>query len=177
MTEWENRVGEGWRRSLAEASGGLFAWAFSQAAGDREVAMDVAQETMRAALETAHPPRGETGPWLRGIARHKLADAWRARRRAVATLPPDLLDGMTPSRLDVLDEPSAATVRDAVRDALAAIPSDHREVLLSKYVEGRSQREIAVELGRTEEAVESLLARARQGFSGAFRRDVMEGRR
>ena len=48
-----------------------------------------------------------------------------------------------------------------LRKILDALPADWREVLLLKYVEELSLREIATSLGRSEKAVNSLLQRAR----------------
>jgi RNA polymerase sigma-70 factor, ECF subfamily len=48
-----------------------------------------------------------------------------------------------------------------VRALLETLPTDWREVLLLKYVEELSLREIGVAMHRTEKAVNSLLQRAR----------------
>ncbi|MGA1203807.1 MAG: RNA polymerase sigma factor [Planctomycetota bacterium] len=51
---------------------------------------------------------------------------------------------------------------DRIREALAALPPEYREVIYLKHVEGRSYREIARMLRTTTKAVESRLFRARQ---------------
>ena len=48
-----------------------------------------------------------------------------------------------------------------LREMLAALPEDQREALLLHYVEGLPQAEMAVVLGRSPAAVNSLLQRAR----------------
>jgi len=57
--------------------------------------------------------------------------------------------------------------------ALAAIPRDQRLALVLRHVDELSVPEIAAALGRSIEAVESLLSRARAGF----RRAYLEGAR
>jgi DNA-directed RNA polymerase specialized sigma24 family protein len=42
------------------------------------------------------------------------------------------------------------------------LPDDRRDVLLWKYVQGLSVDTIAIRMGRTAKAVESLLSRARE---------------
>ena len=58
--------------------------------------------------------------------------------------------------------------RDLVHLAMGHISDGHRQVLQRKYLEGRSLSELAVELGVSEDAVKSLLARARRAFREAF---------
>jgi RNA polymerase sigma-70 factor (ECF subfamily) len=56
--------------------------------------------------------------------------------------------------------------RSVVRAAILLLPDDRRQVLLWKYVEGLSVETIAVRMGRTVKAVESLLSRARRQVRG-----------
>ena len=49
-----------------------------------------------------------------------------------------------------------------IRAALLRLSRDHRDVLLGKYGDGLTVREIADRSGRTPKAVESLLSRARE---------------
>jgi RNA polymerase sigma factor (sigma-70 family) len=58
---------------------------------------------------------------------------------------------------------------DRVLDALDALAPDHRTVLILRYLEGRSSREIAMTLGRSERAIDSLTARARAAFALLYR--------
>jgi RNA polymerase sigma factor (sigma-70 family) len=48
--------------------------------------------------------------------------------------------------------------------ALGRLPVLHRQVLVLKYLDGRSVEEIAEELGRGRVQVQSLLQRARHGL-------------
>ena len=52
--------------------------------------------------------------------------------------------------------------------ALAAVPSPQREALALRHLDGLSVPEVARALGRSVEATESLLARARRAFRRSF---------
>lgn len=62
--------------------------------------------------------------------------------------------GRTPS-----GEAAVCEASDAVRVALAGLPDARREVLLLRYIDGRTCEEIAVATNRTKAAVNSLLFR------------------
>ena len=105
---------------------------------------------------------GQPLPWIIGIARHKLLDHLRRARTA------HLFVIVSPARLvpETNDEPSSFEVerRDQVLAALAAVPSPQRDALILHYMDGLPVAEIAVALGRSRSAAESLLARARTEF-------------
>jgi RNA polymerase sigma factor (sigma-70 family) len=58
---------------------------------------------------------------------------------------------------------------DRIQAAMATLPEIYRVVLLWRYWEDQSAAEIARSIGRTEKAVERLLARARQQFRERYR--------
>jgi RNA polymerase sigma factor (sigma-70 family) len=63
-------------------------------------------------------------------------------------------------------------VQAKAHQVLQDLPEPYALALLWRYWEGRSVREMAAALGKTEKAVERLLARARARF-----RDIWEQRR
>ena len=80
--------------------------------------------------------------------RHGSPLADQAASKSASTVPP-------PTVLEA-DERAAL-----IQAALATLPKERRDVLKSKYIEGRSVKEIAGKFGRTPKAVESMLSRAR----------------
>ena len=137
----------------------------------REEAEDITAETFAAAFEALPKFRGQCEPrlWLLGIARRKIADAFRRCKRRPETLASEIddqADRVLPvQRAGVGDEPAAAfnqtEANRKIRELMAGLKEEQREALLLKYVEGLSINEMAIVMGRSSAAVNSLLQRAR----------------
>ncbi len=146
------------RRFLAE----VYAYV-ARRVSHRQEAEDITAEVFAAAFTALPRPLGPHGPypWLLGIARRKIADSHRkAARRGGASppLPEDL-----PAAASAGPEAALAHSERSRRlqEMLAALPEPQREALRLHYVEDLSQAEVAVVLGRSAAAVNSLLQRAR----------------
>ena len=140
---------------------------FVRRCGDRGTAEDLTSETFLAAMDAARKPEPPplTVPWLIGVARHKLADHYR-RRHDRATVPvaempePDDPDDTWDAHLD----------RIVAEQVLARLASQHRLVLVLRYLDNLSVPECAELLGRTVHATEALLVRARRAFREQYPR-------
>lgn len=129
---------------------------------------DLVQEVFLAAWSHLGEYRG-TSPlrsWVLGIARHKVEDHYRARLRAPEAIPNEegpFLEslGMDSQIDEALD---FARLQQRTRQILAELPEAYAVALLWRYWEKRSAQEMARETGRSEKAVERLLARAREQF-------------
>jgi RNA polymerase sigma-70 factor, ECF subfamily len=114
-------------------------------------------------------------PWLRQLAVDRLADQHRrhvrAGRRSVAreeqepwSLPDESAMQLMDRLLAPGDSPSAAVrkdeVRDRVRAALEAMAEQEREVLILRYLEQLSAREVGAVLGIGEAAAKKRALRA-----------------
>ena len=107
--------------------------------------------------------------WLLSIARHKVEDHYRRTLGAHA----DVLD--VDGEIEI-PAPSADPVLglDAKRHAkraaeiLARLPYEYAIALRWRYWEDRSAKEMAEASGRTEKAIERLLARARARFKALW---------
>jgi RNA polymerase sigma-70 factor (ECF subfamily) len=132
-----------------------------------ELVDDLVQEVFLAAWENLGSFKGESPlrNWLLGIARHKVEDHYRKRLREVQVLreeespSPEPVD--TSSVEEVIQQQEAAKM---TKEILARLPEAYSIVLLWRYWEMRSLSEIAAQTGRTEKAIERLLARARDQF-------------
>jgi RNA polymerase sigma-70 factor (ECF subfamily) len=165
----------------------VYGFVFHLAGGDRAVAEDLNQETWLEALDgidQCDATRGSFRNWLFGIARRRVALYYR--RRALAGNPTLLRDQFEESaelgEISVLPKDVLEQVeqRAVVRAAVLVLPDDRRKALIWKYVEGLSVETIAIRLGRTAKAVESLLSRAREQVRGLLRGYMMpcgDGRR
>ncbi len=132
-----------------------------------EYADDLVQEVFLAAWENLEKFRGESSlrSWLLGIARHKVEDHYRRRLRE-AELPSEE-GGPIPEPVDPRNIQDAIEEQQAARktqEVLANLPEAYSIVLRWRYWEKRGLSEIAHETGRTEKAIERLLARAREQF-------------
>lgn len=135
--------------------------------GDPAEAEDLAQDVFTLAWKNAaryDPARGAVAAWLLVTTRTRAIDRLRARRsrpqaggdddgRALAAIP-----DAAPS-VDVI----VATSQDAlrVRDAIAGLPADQRDVIELAYFQGLSHTEIA---GRTGIPLGTIKTRIRTGL-------------
>jgi RNA polymerase sigma-70 factor, ECF subfamily len=132
------------------------------------VAEELTQQTFIAAVRQAatYDGRDDAVPWLIGIARHHLASHFRTLEREERRH-----QRMVLQELSVGDEGrewARARQRDAVARALRGLPAMQRAVLVLRFFDRLSVRDIATEIGRSESATESLLGRARVAFERAY---------
>jgi RNA polymerase sigma-70 factor (ECF subfamily) len=140
---------------------------------DDAEAEDVAQETLlRLWRNAAGLELGEGGvrPWLRRVAANLCIDRVRAQRN---TSPTDELpeEAEPASQMTRLVERELGKRVDA---ALKALPERQRLALTLFHYEGMSQIEVGNAMGISDEAVESLLARARRARKAA-QKDEWQG--
>lgn len=150
-----------WYREYSPKLRRLLMSKLSNQADVDEVTQDVFQSCLK------HLPlfRGDSSiwTWMQRIARHEVADYYRKRyaKKAIHVLP--IADFL------LTDQPfNAHETSERVKQVLLQLPSEYRELLLLKYVDGKRVKEIARELGRTVKAVESDLFRARISFKHAY---------
>jgi RNA polymerase sigma-70 factor, ECF subfamily len=129
--------------------------------GDHHDAEDVTERTFLAALGAIDRFRDEGATfraWLFRIAHNELANALRARSRHPTTS----LDAVMEPAVD--DDPAGilglAEESRRLRRALARLSGDRRHVIVLRFVDGLSAREIGAVLGRSEGAVRVLQHRA-----------------
>lgn len=123
-------------------------------ARDRGEAEDLTAEVFHHALENLARFEWRGLPflaWLLRIARNRLADRWEraARERgAPASEPGEESLAADPDRRAVLSE------------LVSRLPREQQRVIVARFIEQKSIREIADELSRTEGAVKQLQLRA-----------------
>ncbi len=127
---------------------------------------DLVQEVFLAAWESLPKYQGNASlrSWLLGIARHKVEDYYRGVLRAALPLDEDF-DSVIPDTgepVEILLDRDRANQR--VHSVLHSLPEPYTLALLWRYWEKRPAREIASRTGKSEKAVERLLARARAQF-------------
>ncbi len=139
--------------------------------GNSEDAADMSQEAFIKAYNSLSSFRGDSkfSVWLYRIVSNVCLDYLRSRtRKPTVSLSTENDDGEE-VELDIADESQSpellldrSLTRDAVRRGLAALPPDHREILLLRDIQGLSYEEIAAALGLEAGTVKSRIFRARK---------------
>jgi RNA polymerase sigma-70 factor (ECF subfamily) len=149
--------------------------------GNREDAIDLAQETFVRVYEHRHSFKGDAkfSSWLFSIAANLCRNQlrWRSRHPAVS-LDAEDDDGNSKQQED--DAPSPAEnaqqgeLARAVQKEIQALPHDLRVAVILSVYEERSHGEIAEVLKCSAKAVESRLYRAREILREALKGESMK---
>jgi len=156
---------EAWyRRSLPR----VYSYLVSRSGGDVALAEDLTQQTFTAAIDqrSRFDGRSDTITWLCGIARHKLADHFRAierdeRRQRRMEVRQIELDDAKSTELGLED-------RTVIAEILRSLPAGQRAVMIFVVLHDLPVAEAARLLGKSRGATESLLFRARESFRRAY---------
>jgi RNA polymerase sigma-70 factor, ECF subfamily len=131
-----------------------------------EVVEDLMQEVLISAWRNLPNFRGDAGlrAWVLGIARHKVEDYYRKRIRNAELEDEDTVTNEPVMLPQIQDRLEAAADHERVHRTLGQLPETYGLALIWRYRDGKSLREMAELTGKTEKAMERLLARARQSF-------------
>ena len=152
----------------------LYSYVRARLAPQYDQVDDLVQEIFLAAWENLSQYRGtgSLGAWVMGIARHKLEDHYRLRLRA-----PESIDDFDQDRavFAALPEFPQLVEQEQMRKitwrVLSSLSEPYRLALIWRYWEEASAREMALKTGKTEKAIERLLARARAEFRERWNHD------
>ena len=153
----------------------LYGYVRQRLAPRSELADDVVQDVFVAALRGLDRFEGQSSlqSWLIGIARHKVEDYYRERLRVPASIsdPDDetLAGYISSPRIE--EQIDRRRAQDKTQRILEQLPEPYSLVLLWRYWEKRTAKEMAARTGRTEKAIERLLARARAQFRSLWEAD------
>jgi RNA polymerase sigma-70 factor (ECF subfamily) len=154
-------------RFVAEYTDCVYGYVRHRLAPRADLVDDIVQDVFLAALGSLSTflANAPLRSWLLGIARHKVEAYYRQRLRE----PEPLSD-----RGDVSEPPAGGMLIDELIDrerleaktqrVLSQLPESYGLALLWRYWESRSVRDMAEATGKTEKAIERLLARARARF-------------
>jgi RNA polymerase sigma-70 factor (ECF subfamily) len=125
---------------------------------DRDIAEDITAEVFHQAL--AKLPQFEWrgvpfSAWLMRIAANAITDRWQKTNRETELPPEELEDAGAEGEIER---------RAMLFQLVDGLPEDQRLVVVKRFVEQRTIREIATELGRSEGAVKQLQFRALQNL-------------
>jgi RNA polymerase sigma-70 factor (ECF subfamily) len=132
--------------------------------GDRMVAEDLTQDVFLVGARRVAAGEVVDLAWLIGVARHKLVDHWRAREREARKLAlVHSAEGTGAVAAPGSIDPGLAAV------VLAGLNPTYRAALVLRHVDGLSVAAVADHLGRSVEATEQVLSRARAAFRINYR--------
>jgi RNA polymerase sigma-70 factor (ECF subfamily) len=117
---------------------------------DTGLAQDVVQEAMLGVWRNASrfdPDRAKARTWMLALVHHRAIDALRRRRASVALPEPDVPPPAALVVPDIWDDVVGRLDAAAVRQALGRVSALQREVIELAYFGGRTQQEIAVQVG------------------------------
>ena len=142
-------------------------------AGERGLAEDLAHEAFLRLItrETPLPDVDQTRYWLLRVVRNLSLNHEKRRqreRRAVGRLEGDSATFALPADAALM----AAATRDAVQEALNALPHNMRAALVLREYAGMSYREMSSVLGISESNVKVRLHRARQQLARLLAEEV-----
>jgi RNA polymerase sigma-70 factor (ECF subfamily) len=131
--------------------------------GDRGAAEDVTQEVFVAGARHVALGQDVDIAWLKTVARNKLIDHWRARAREDRKLALAYSAEQTSA-----EDASVPADAERVTQALAELNPTYRAALVLRHLDGLSVPDVAEVLGRSIEATEQVLSRARAAFRSAY---------
>lgn len=135
---------------------------------DRAEAEDLTAEVFHQALSSLGRFEWRGIPfaaWLLRIAANTLADRWQWAAR-VQEVPAESLEEAEPRADQEVER------RTMLFQLVERLPDDQRLVVVRRFVEQKSVREIAQELGRSEGAIKQLQFRALQNLRGKMANDT-----
>jgi RNA polymerase sigma-70 factor (ECF subfamily) len=145
---------------------GIYAYVWNRLLPGTELVEDIVQDVFLAALDSLPKFQGTSSlrSWLLGIARHKVEDYYRARLRESLSIDGDEAELLLPVEPELDEFIDRERLAHKVWQVLRSLPEAYCLALLWRYWENRSACEMAAQTGRTEKAIERLLARAREQF-------------
>ena len=140
-------------------SPGLYAYAM-RLLGDQCLAEDCVAETFSRflkALQSGQGPDAHLQAYLYRVAHNWITDHYRRQPLPTLSLDSDLHEepDSNPSFLLSIEQE-----RQRIRSALLRLPEDQRQVVELRFLEDWSHREVAIALGKSEEATRALQHRA-----------------
>ena len=131
---------------------------------DPTLAEDVMQEVARQA--TANFDQYDHGKpflgWLIGIARQRIADAYRAKNRRPIVFSTDIVDAFAKGDADLESEEDERA--EGLRHCMDKLSDRHRRVLDLKYGRRQSTRTIAEQVGGSVGSIDTMIYRLREAL-------------
>lgn len=142
---------------------------------DEHLAEDIFQEISIAAINKHEEIASEDhfGPWMRKAARLQSLTALRNRNRLPKSLPDEVLGSLEPHWRQ-FDGRADADMSDALRNCLEGLGPYARQLIKTRYVEGKIGNDLAAALQRSMNTVYVALTRVHHTLRDCLRRRLTE---
>lgn len=141
---------------------------------DHALAEDIMQEVARQA--TAHFDQYDHDRpflgWLIGIARQRIADAYRAQQRRPIVFSSDIVEKFTQVYVEL--EPREDDRAEGLRVCLAKLSDRHRRVLDLRYGRKLTTKDIAEQVGSSPGSIDTMIYRLREALRQCINQYVEE---
>jgi RNA polymerase sigma-70 factor (ECF subfamily) len=143
---------------------------------DYALAEDIIQEVASQATENfdRYDPDRPFGAWLIGIARMRIAEAYRKKGRSPIVFSNDVMASITDAF--IARQPETNDRLEALRECLAKLSDRQRRVIDLRYSRRKSSDQIAEQVGVSAPAVDSMLYRVRTALRDCIAK-AMEAQR
>lgn len=147
----------------------VYAYLFGRCGGDASLAEELTQLTFMDALRRrdTYDGRADAVTWLIAIGRNRLLDHLRRLEREERRHLRLVVREVRPADGDRAAWQTHEDREDIVR-AMRQVPATQRAALILHHVDGLPVRDIALAMGRSQTAVESLLSRGRERFRTVY---------
>ena len=148
----------------------LFAYILHNLSNNQGIASDIWQETWCISIEKIDNFQFKSSffTWLCAIAKNKIYDYYRQTKRQDSFVGIEKLQfeiDLEEIDIELIDKETQTNVVTV----LANLPDEYNYLLTAKYIENKSTDEIALEIGKSYKATESMLTRAREAFREKFK--------
>lgn len=147
----------------------VYAYLFGRCGGEASLAEELTQLTFIDAIRhrETYDGRADSVTWLIAIGRNRLLDHLRRQEREERRRLRIVVREIAPEDSDRAAWQSHEDRDDIVR-AMRLLPATQRAALILHHVDGLPVRDVAVAMGRSQTAVESLLSRGRERFRTVY---------
>ncbi len=132
-----------------------------------EIVVDSLHEVWR--FPARYNATSKFSTWVLGIARHKILNAFRARRDLEVAITAEIEDGLVNEGEDSFDDIALMQRQSGVRECMDKLSSDHRECMHLAFFEDMPLAEIATLQQCPENTVKTRLFHARQKIKNCLR--------
>ncbi|MGH4118231.1 RNA polymerase sigma factor [Clostridium sp.] len=147
----------------------VYSFVYLRLAANKEVTEDIVQETFMSAMKGLNTYKGSSSykTWLCGIAKNKLLNYYRDNIRREGFMCADKLDCVE-DNLNIEFMLINLETRKLILEILNKLKPIYKYVLILKYIDEYSVKDIAKYLGKTPKSIDGILQRSKYSFKSEY---------